>query len=103
MQYCKNVTLRERKLAHDKISLYLDYYPGVRDKVTMKIIRREYLGIYIYANPKNKMERAFNRRMREKAEMIRCQRYESVVRCVTTSSTRRRASVTSSPTSSAYL
>lgn len=79
MQYCKNVTLRERKLAHDKISLYLDYYPGVRDKVTMKIIRREYLGIYIYANPKNKMERAFNRRMREKAEMIRCQRYESVV------------------------
>ena len=37
MQYCKNVTLRERKLAHDKISLYLDYYPGVRDKVTMKI------------------------------------------------------------------
>lgn len=36
MQYCKNVTLRERKLAHDKISLYLDYYPGVRDKVTMK-------------------------------------------------------------------
>lgn len=79
MKYCKNVSLRERKIANGKLTLYLDYYPGIRDKVTMKIIRREYLGIYIYANPKNKMEKDFNKKMREKAETIRCQRYESVV------------------------
>lgn len=79
MKYCKNVTLRERKISKGKLSLYLDYYPGIRDKVTMKIIRREYLGIYIYANPKSKLEKDFNRSMRKKAETIRCQRYESVV------------------------
>lgn len=79
MKYCKNVKLRKRKIANDMLSLYLDYYPGIRDKVTMKIIRREYLGIYIYANPKTKSQKALNKSLLEKAETIRCQRYESVV------------------------
>ena len=33
--------------------------------------RREYLGIYIYARPKNEMEREFNNDMLMKAEAIR--------------------------------
>ena len=57
----------------------LDYYPGYRDKETMKVIRHESLGIYIYANPKSKREQNFNDVMTEKAEAIRCRRFESVV------------------------
>ena len=58
---------------------YLDYYPGYRDKETMKVIRHKSLGIYIYANPRNKREQNFNEVMTEKAEAIRCRRFESVV------------------------
>ena len=32
------------------LSYYLDYYPGYRDESTMKVIRHESLGIYVYAN-----------------------------------------------------
>ena len=35
-------------------------YPPVRNPETMQMSRREYLGIYIYAHPKNEMEREFN-------------------------------------------
>ena len=79
MNDCKTVTLRTRPLKNRMLSFYLDYYPGYRDKETMKVIRHESLGIYIYANPKNKREQDFNEVMAEKAEAIRCRRFESVV------------------------
>ena len=76
---CTNVTLRQRVISNGRISLYLDYYPAIRNPYTMKMSRREYLGIYIYANPKSKREQNFNDVMTEKAEAIRCRRFESVV------------------------
>ncbi len=79
MHECKTVTLRTRPLKNRMLSFYLDYYPGYRDKETMKVIRHESLGIYIYANPRNKREQNFNEVMTEKAEAIRCRRFESVV------------------------
>ena len=79
MHECKTVTLRTRPLKNKMLSFYLDYYPGYRDKETMKVIRHESLGIYIYANPKNKREQNFNDVMTEKAEAIRCRRFESVI------------------------
>ena len=42
-------------------------------------MRHESLGIYIYAKPKNKRERDYNDRMCEKAEALRCRRFESIV------------------------
>ena len=48
---CTKVTLRQRAIRNEKISLYLDYYPAIRNPETMTMSRREYLGIYIYANP----------------------------------------------------
>jgi hypothetical protein len=45
----------------------------------MKVIRHESLGIYIYAEPKNQREQNFNAVMSEKAEAIRCRRFESIV------------------------
>lgn len=58
---CTKVTVRQRAIRNNRISLYLDYYPAVRNPETMQMSRREYLGIYIYAHPKNEMEREFNR------------------------------------------
>lgn len=79
MLECKTVTLRTRPLKHGMLSFYLDYYPGYRDQETMKTIRHEGLNIYIYANPQNERERNFNATMSEKAEAIRCRRFESIV------------------------
>ena len=79
MLECKTVTLRTRPLKHGMLSFYLDYYPGYRDQETMKTIRHEGLNICIYANPKNERERNFNATMSEKAEAIRCRRFESIV------------------------
>jgi hypothetical protein len=50
---CTNVTLRQKALRNDRISLYLDYYPAIRNPNTMKMSRREFLGIYLYAKPRN--------------------------------------------------
>ena len=79
MLECKTVTLRTRPLKNGMLSYYLDYYPGYRDQETMKTIRHEGLNIYIYVNPKNERERNFNATMSEKAEAIRCRRFESIV------------------------
>ena len=90
MLECKTVTLRTRPLKNGMLSYYLDYYPGYRDQETMKTIRHEGLNIYIYANPKNERERNFNATMSEKAEAIRCRRFESIVNdrlCTTISTT----------------
>lgn len=76
---CKTVTLRKRPINNGMLSLYLDYYPGIRDKETMKVHRHESLNIYIYASPKNQIERNFNESMMIKAEIIRCRRFDSVV------------------------
>ena len=77
---CKTVTLRTRKIkGGEQLSFYLDYYPGYRDESTMKVMRHESLGIYIYAKPKSQREKDYNDRMREKAEALRCRRYESIV------------------------
>ena len=75
---CTKVTVRQRAIRNNRISLYLDYYPAVRNPETMQMSRREYLGIYIYAHPKNEMEREFNNDMLNKAEAIRCIRVQSV-------------------------
>ena len=57
---CKTVSLRTRKIKDGSmLSYYLDYYPGYRDESTMKVIRHESLGIYIYAKPKNQTEQKY--------------------------------------------
>lgn len=77
---CKTVTLRTRKIKNGtQLSFYLDYYPGYRDESTMKVQRHESLGIYFFAKPKNQREKDYNERMTEKAEALRCRRYESIV------------------------
>ena len=72
--------MRKRPIKKNtQYSFYLDYYPGYRDESTMKVMRHESLGIYIYAKPRKKMEQDYNQKMTEKAEAIRCRRFESIV------------------------
>lgn len=60
------VTLRERE-KNGKIALYLDYYNKGKRKT-------EYLSLYLIIKPKNKTERALNKKTRELAETIWAQR-----------------------------
>ena len=77
---CKTVSLRTRKIKDGHmLSYYLDYYPGYRDESTMKVIRHESLGIYIYAKPKNQTEQKYNLSLTARAEAIRCRRFEAIV------------------------
>ncbi len=77
---CKTVNLYTRKIKNGTmLSFFLDYYPGYRDNATGKMLRHESLGIYIYARPKNRRERDYNARLTEKAEAMRCRRYEEIV------------------------
>ena len=77
---CKTVNLYTRKIRKGTmLSFFLDYYPGYRDEITNKVMRHESLGIYIYAKPKNQREKDYNARLTEKAEAMRCRRYEEIV------------------------
>lgn len=77
---CKTVNLYTRKIRGGKmLSFFLDYYPGFRDEATNKVMRHESLGIYIYAHPKTQREKDYNARLTEKAEALRCRRYEEIV------------------------
>lgn len=76
---CTTVSLLRRPITNGRLSLYLDFYPAIRNPETMKMTRREYLGIYIFAKPRNDAEREFNRSMIERAEAIRCMRVTSLI------------------------
>ena len=47
---CTKVTVRKRPIKNGQTSLYLDFYPPIRNPKTGKLSRREYLGLYIYTN-----------------------------------------------------
>ena len=69
-----NVTLRHKKIANDKTSLYLDYFPPIISQKTGKETRREFLRLKIHDNPKNQFEREHNKTTIELAEVIRAKR-----------------------------
>ena len=76
---CTKVTVRKRPIKNGQLSLYLDFYPPVRHPKTGRLTRREYLGIYIYANPTEKFEAEFNKTMLRNAELIKCKRTEAII------------------------
>ncbi|PXY01866.1 integrase [Marinifilum breve] len=76
---CTKVTLRKKAISKGRYSLFLDYYPAIRNPATMKMTRREYLGIYIYQNPKTTIEKEYNKEVLHKAEGIRAIRVQSLI------------------------
>ena len=74
------VTLRKRELPSGKITLYLDFYPPVRNPRTMQLSRREYLGIYLVKNPRTAIERRLNNEKYKQAEAIAAERQISIMK-----------------------
>ena len=69
------VTLREKKISKGRRSLYLDFYPAVRNPYTGKETRREFLGLYIYEKTKSPFETQHNKQTKALAESIRNDRF----------------------------
>jgi len=69
-----NVTVRKKKLASGKWSLYLDYYPPIIHPKTGKETRREFLKLYTHVTPKDDMEKLHNKKTHEFAEIVRAKR-----------------------------
>ena len=65
------VTFRKRLLPSGKITLYLDFYPPLRDPHTRKYVRHEYLGIYLVNKPKFPSDKDANKEKIAQAEAIR--------------------------------
>lgn len=68
------VTSRQRELKSGKITLYLDYYPPVREPRTRNLVRHDYLGIYLIKNPKDGFEKRYNKEKLLHAQAIRAER-----------------------------
>ena len=76
---CTKVTVRTRPIKNGQRSVYLDFYPAIRNPKTGRQTRREFLGIYIYDKPHEKFQVEFNKSMLQKAELIKCRRIEAII------------------------
>ncbi|WP_320815631.1 site-specific integrase [Flavobacterium sp.] len=68
------VSLREKKLKSDKLSLYLDYYPPIINPTTGIETRREFLNIHIFKNPKSQDEKKYNSDTLSLANVVKSKR-----------------------------
>lgn len=73
------VRLRRKANTNGRETLYLEFYPPIRCKTTMKLVYKEYLGIYVYQNPQNEIQREYNHEMLYKAEGIQSMRIQSLI------------------------
>lgn len=99
MNTCTKVFLRKKEISGDRISLYLDFYPPIRNPHTNRLSRRESLGIYLYGHPSNAREREFNASMMEKQRLSAAVASSSSSTSSSASSTKRSCAWTSSNTS----
>ena len=74
------VTLRQRLLPSGKITLYLDFYPPLRDPHSRKYVRHEYLGIYLVNKPRFQSDKDANKEKIAQAEAIRSERELAIIR-----------------------
>lgn len=55
------VSLRKKPISGNRQSLYLDFYPAiVNPKIPGKLTRREFLGLYLFVNPKDAVQKQNN-------------------------------------------
>lgn len=73
------ITLRKVAISNGRYSLYLDFYPAIRNPKTMKMVYKETLGIYILQTPQNDIEKEYNKEMYAKAEAIRAIRIQACI------------------------
>jgi len=68
------VKLRQRVITGKRKSLYLDFYPPIPHPETGKPTRREYLGLYLFDDPKERFNKQSNKETLHLAENIRAKR-----------------------------
>jgi len=68
------VTIRKRTLKNGRESLMLDYAPPLKNPKNGKPQRFEFLDLFIYGKPANRLERQHNSETKTLAENIRAQR-----------------------------
>jgi integrase len=68
------VTLRKKSISGKRQSLYLDFYPAIPNADTGKLSRREVLGMYIFDNTRNPLDKTHNINTLQLAEQIRQKR-----------------------------
>lgn len=68
------VSLRQKKIAKGRKSLYLDFYPPIPHPETGEPTRREFLGLYIFEKPKNPIDKQHNTETLKIGESIRQKR-----------------------------
>jgi integrase len=68
------VTLRKKPISGKRHSLYLDFYPPIENAETGKFSRREVLGMYIFDNTRNPLDKTHNTNTLQLAEQIRQKR-----------------------------
>ena len=69
-----NVTLRQKKIANGKSSLYLDYFPPIISPKTGKETRREFLKLAVFDKPTSLIDKEHNKTTIEFAQIIRSKR-----------------------------
>jgi integrase len=65
------VTLRKKPISGKRHSLYLDFYPAVINRENGELTRREFLGMYIFDNTRNPLDKIHNTDTLNTAEQIR--------------------------------
>lgn len=68
------VTLRKKPISKGRQALYLDFYPPIPNLETGKPTRREFLKMYIYADPKSKQDKNYNEETLQIAKNIQATR-----------------------------
>ena len=68
------VKLREKKISKGRLSLYLDFYPPIKNLETGNLSRREFLNLYIFQKPKNPIDKEHNKKTFIIAQSIRQKR-----------------------------
>ena len=63
-------TLRKKAISKGRQSLYLDFYPSIINEETGKETRREFLGMYLFSEPKSLIEKKHNKETLQIAETI---------------------------------
>src|SRR5215217_1515525 len=69
-----SVTLRKKTLSTGRSSLYLDFYPAIRNPDTGVFTRREFLKLYLLDKPKTDLEKETNRKTFLLAQHVCAQR-----------------------------
>lgn len=65
------VTLRKKPISGKRHSLYLDFYPAVINSESGEKTRREFLGLYVFDNTRNPLDKVHNTNTLSIAEQIR--------------------------------